>query len=385
MFLKERIEHELRTARPGTSIEKLLAYMDRHGYYTCCSTTHNSWKGGAAEHMWTCYQIAKLRKCEILTNKPQLLKYATDEKLAIVCLLHDLCDMKHITVKKNKEQGSEDVSDKHGEKSYWILRNHKVGTIGEQYAVRYHMHRDVKTDLRDKNAKEEYEALHTIICAVDHLASGVAWNSKRFKEGKTQHSGVHSYSGYLRSVALDRTKQCLENHVYLDSDMCLHTLKGYNRDNIMWNSNMDIVQQNCHERADIKGNDAITELHRHIISGNKYCLILGVDSSIPQDVNKRLRNDWRSEQDLLICSNLLSSLYLRDKRTVTEKQHHYGFTMHDEIKQHYREQSSDRCIFLPDVTFFRDGASEGFRMVEPWKCDVMLIPGWKGMVHVSMP
>lgn len=41
-----------------------------------------------------------------------------------------------------------------------------------------------------------------------------------------------------------------------------------------------------------------------------------------------------------------------------------------EYDSHHRSQSK--------VTFFRDGVSEGFRMVDSWKCDVFLVPGWKG-------
>lgn len=52
--------------------------------------------------------------------------------------------------------------------------------------------------------------------------------------------------------------------------------------------------------------------------------------------------------------------------------------MRGEIKQRYQNQSIDEGIFLPQVTFFRDGVSEGFRLVAPWTCDVLLVPEWKG-------
>lgn len=378
MTLKDRIESELRKACPTKHMGQLLQVMEKYGYYSCSSSSHNNWRGGAAEHMWACYQIAKSRKTEILKAKPYLLNYATDEKLAIVCLLHDLCDM-NIPVRADQSENFKNVSCCHGNKSYWIMKNHHVGTDAEQKTVLKHMHKRASSGLEDRKSKEEYEALHTIICAVDHMAAGCAWNSELFKKGLTQHRKVESSLGYLRSVALDRTLQCLLNHIYMDNEFCPNIIYGINRDNIVWNTKQDVV--NSMKGNDMflnKDKDMITLAHEKIASNNGCCLVIGVDSKIPDDCNKRLRSNWKHEQDLLICSNLLNSLYYRDQGTNTSKKHHYGFTMNDSIKQKYRQQSDNKGILLPQVTFFRDGESKGFQMVKPWKCDVVLVPGWKG-------
>lgn len=371
--LTSLIEDALKSAN-REKMHELLKIMEQNGYYTCKSSSHNHWDGGAAEHMWATYIYAKLKRDKILKDKPYLLKYATDEKLAMVCLLHDLCDMKVTVI----GQGKDYSEGYHGEKSYWIMRNMPIGTYAEREAVLHHMHSGAKSGLKDPDKKMEYEALHTIISTVDHWASGTAWNSDRFIAGLTQSKGVASSPGYLRSVALDRTKQCINYKVYMGHDLFPYEIKGYARTSIRWNFQKDAALTTLIDGYKPDNSDIISSLRKKHSANS--LLIVGVSPDIPRDANTRLRGDWRYEQDLLICSNILLAFYSQDKHVDTKKKHHYGFTMIDEIKQHYQNQSPDKGIFLPQVTFFRDGASEGFRMVAPWTCDVLLVPGWKGCV-----
>lgn len=379
MPIKELIERTLLAARPTDGMRSLLTYMDVNGYYSCSGSSHNAWKGGAAEHMWACYRIACEKKEEILRDKPHLLKYAADEKLAVVCLLHDLCDMKHITVVVN----GDDVSHRHGRKSKGIMVNYGVGSPAEQDAVCCHMHAEITTKLKDKISKEECEALHTVLYSADHKAAGTAWNSELFKEGRTQHHMALAGGGYLRSVALDRTAQCLDNHIYLDCEWREHVLKGYNRDNIVWNAADEMGAATLIEESSLTNDcDVITELHGKVSESKDYCLVLGITSEIPEDANKRLLCKRKQEQSFLICSNVLYSFYKR-VRVKTQMRHHYGFSMTFEAKGHYRQLEKGKVIRLDDVTFFRDGENEGFRMVAPWKCDVILVPGVSGAAIVK--
>ena len=120
-ILKQKIITTLRsTSYPN--IDKLLQYMDKNGFFTCKSSSHNHWEGGAAEHMWATYIMAKALRNQRIAD-PDVKKNATDAKLAIVCLLHDLCDM-HVKVISDR---GENVSCEHGHKSCWIMRNFKVG------------------------------------------------------------------------------------------------------------------------------------------------------------------------------------------------------------------------------------------------------------------
>ena len=121
MTFKENIIQELKSTG-AANIDRMLQYMERNKYYECRSSSHNHWKGGASQHMWAVYLIAKALRDKKLKEKDAALvsKYATNQKLAIVCLLHDLCDM-HVTVTDSK---GGDVSGDHGNKSYWITSVH---------------------------------------------------------------------------------------------------------------------------------------------------------------------------------------------------------------------------------------------------------------------
>ena len=197
MTLKEKITKTLQDTRVA-NIDKMLRYMEQNGYYTCRSSSHNHWKGGASQHMWAVYLIAKALRDQRL-DEPIIAKHALDQKLAIVCLLHDLCDM---DVRVYDEENKEVIG--HGRKSRWIMKNIGVGTTAEQMAVLYHMH---SFEWKAGTAEEvdEYKALHSLITKADHLASGTAWNSSRFKESRTQRHGVPTKDiSYLRAVAMDR-------------------------------------------------------------------------------------------------------------------------------------------------------------------------------------
>ncbi len=129
MTLKERIIQELKSTS-AANIDRMLLYMERNKYYECRSSSHNHWTGGTAQHVWAVYLIAKALRDQRM-NEPNIAKYATDKKLAIVCLLHDICDM-NVSVYRND---GKDISDKHGSKSYWMMKNLNVGTEVERRVV----------------------------------------------------------------------------------------------------------------------------------------------------------------------------------------------------------------------------------------------------------
>ena len=259
--LKEKIIQTLRDTN-APNIDAMLNYMDTHGYFDCKCKSHNNWKGGSAEHMWATYLMAKALRDQRISD-PNVRKYATDEKLAIVCLLHDLCNMK-VPVYTSRRK---DVSDEHGTKSYWIMRNLNVGTLAEREVVKKHLHKNATCSLRDTNLNAEYKALHDILATVDHWASGTAWNSKRYQDGRTQVSGAISTSGYLRAFALDRTFQSEKHKMYMDKDYTLHEFKNYNCNNIVWGYNNIIheyVNNLSSNRLSLDTNvDIITALHNY--------------------------------------------------------------------------------------------------------------------------
>lgn len=375
MTLKEKITQTLRdTQEPN--IDKLLLYMENNGFYTCHCSTHNHWVGGTSQHVWAVYLIAKALRDQRL-NEPAVAKYATDRKLAIVCLLHDLCDMR-VTV-YGRGQG---ISG-HGKKSYWIMKNFQIGTHAEQEAVCYHMHSDARWTSGTPDEVEEYNALHSLVSKADKMACGTAWNSTRYKEGRTQKTGSLSDNNYLRAVALDRTVQSGNCHLYVDEQYELREYRNFNRENIGRVTCVDIANL-CKDTALLipsdDGMDTITKAREYTQkTGKRLCLVVGGAPNIPPDKATRLRQRYKDEQDLLICSNLLNSFYYgKVCREKGSRRYRYEFTMRDEIKELYSEcAEKNSCLYLPKVVMIRDGEKRGFPFVEPWTVDILLVLGGK--------
>ena len=378
MTLKEKIIKTLKDTG-AENIDKMLQYMEENDFYRCQSSSHNHWRGGTAQHVWAVYLIAKALRNQ-RKDEPLIAKYATDEKLALVCLLHDICDM-NVRVRTSK---NEDVSHRHGRKSCWIMRNLNVGTEVERMVVRNHMHSDWGYQSNNQQEMDEYNALHDLITKADHQASGTAWNCIRFKNGQTQHKGLHTEDqSYLRAVAMDRTVQSGKYHLYMDEYYELREYRNYNNKNIKWNDGEDLIRNLNDDSIKIKldgSSDVITTAHEHTRkTGEKLCIVLGVNSAIPNDNDTRLRRGWIDEQNILICSNLLNTFYESKKcEEKGKRRFRFEFTMRDMIKEHYRNLSTQKGgIYLPEVKMIRDGESRGFPFVEPWIVDILLIPDRK--------
>ena len=376
MTLKEKIIETLK-GTGAKNIDQMLQYMEKNEFYDCMSSSHNHWTGGTAQHVWAVYLIAKALRDQ-RTNEPNIAKYATDKKLAIVCLLHDICDMKASVYDNNNNWVSG-----HGKKSYWMMKNLNVGTEVERMVICNHMHDNAPYHFNNQQEIDEYKALHSLIRKADGQASGTAWNSKRFKENRTQHKGIFTEDlPYLRAVAMDRTVQSGRYHLYMDEKLKLIEYKNYNREQIKWNSHENVVSQlNRIERVQLDNNlDVISAAHQYLNkTKERVCLVVGVKNEIPKDKDTRLRRGCIEEQDILICSNLLNSFY--ESKKCDEKgrrRYRFEFTMRDEIKEHYRKLRSQKGgIYLKDVVMIRDGSGRGFPFVEPWKVDILLVPGKK--------
>ncbi len=384
MNLKEKIINELkRTSVPN--IDKMLQYMEKNGYFECSCHSHNTWKGGTAQHMWAVYLVAKSLRDQNL-NDPLIKQYATDPKLAIVCLLHDICDMR-VTVYDYRHNN---ISHKHGTKSYYIMKNLNVGTEIERKVVKHHMHKYEKINSSIQEKIDEYDTLHNLITKADHIASATAWNSTRFIKGRTQRHGTPTKDlSYLRATAMDRTVQSADSHVYMDEKYELREYRNYNRNTIQWNIFEDFVLHidNIDQKKFDDNLDVITAAHQYTNKTNKrLCLVVGVNSVIPTDKDTRLRRGWIDEQDILICSNILKSFYISKLNKVKgSKRFRFEFTMRDEIKLHFHQLAEQKGgIYLKDVIMIRDGSSRGFPFVEPWKVDILLVPNKKNMMFAVL-
>ena len=181
MTLKEKIVKTLKETG-AENIDKMLQYMEQNEFYECKSSSHNHWTGGTAQHVWAVYLIAKALRDQRM-NEPNIAKYATDKKLAIVCLLHDICDMDVSVYDHNQKWVSG-----HGKKSYWMMKNLNVGTEVERMVVCNHMHDNAPYYFNNQQEIDEYIALHSLIRKADGQASGTAWNSSLPLPGRTSRA-----------------------------------------------------------------------------------------------------------------------------------------------------------------------------------------------------
>jgi hypothetical protein len=376
MTLHDKITNALKDTQ-AANIDKMLSYMERNGYFTCSCSSHNHWTGGSSQHMLAVYLIAKELRDQ-RAHEPAVAKYATDEKLAIVCLLHDLCDMRVQVYDNNHKEVHG-----HGKKSYWIMKNLNVGTDVERWVVCNHMHSPMERPCRSSNPDEvdEYNTLLSFVHSADHKAAGCAWNSTRFKEGRTQHTGVTSSPGYLMAMAIDRTTQSVQNEMYVDEHYELRKFRTFYdvRDVRLLDraEARDLI--NGKKRVSIGNNsDIITAAHEYATkSGERLCFVMAADATIPQDRETRLKRRSKEEQSLLICSSLMYPFYNYELCTEKgTKRHRYEFTMKDEVKRLYRDCAErNGALYLDGIRIIRDGESRGFPFVETWRADIMLVLG----------
>lgn len=131
-------------------VETLLSWLDGTDFYTAPASTrfHEAYKGGLCEHSIVVYDKLRLLN-EIALPEHKL----TDEQVAIVALLHDLCKVAYYKEgtrnQKNEQTGQWEkvpfytVEDQfpfgHSEKSVWLIERHIRLKPLEAIAIRCHM------------------------------------------------------------------------------------------------------------------------------------------------------------------------------------------------------------------------------------------------------
>ncbi len=139
--------------RPGS--DKLLNYMlsENSDFFTAPSSTrfHGSYEGGLVEHSLNVYHCLEDYLKRQRTKELYKMEY-TEESIAIVSLLHDLCKMNFYAVDYRNAKNEKGVWEKvpyytindqlpygHGEKSVYIISGFMRLTREEAFAIRYHM------------------------------------------------------------------------------------------------------------------------------------------------------------------------------------------------------------------------------------------------------
>lgn len=151
---KERFIEIYKTHIKREGADKLLEYLcsDACDFFTAPASTryHGAYRGGLLEHSLNVYDCL----CDYLKRERARERYGmvySDETVAIVSLLHDLCKVNFYveTTRNVKEDGVwktvpyYSIEDKlpygHGEKSVYIVSSYMRLTRDEAFAIRYHM------------------------------------------------------------------------------------------------------------------------------------------------------------------------------------------------------------------------------------------------------
>ena len=144
---KENIQRE--------GADKLLEYLmsTQSDFFIAPASTrfHGSYEGGLLEHSLNVYYCLKDYLERVRVKEIYNLNY-TDESIAIVSLLHDLCKVNcYVKGTRNVKDASgvwqqvptfeysDDMPYGHGEKSVYIISGFMKLTREEAFAIRYHM------------------------------------------------------------------------------------------------------------------------------------------------------------------------------------------------------------------------------------------------------
>ena len=168
--------------------DKLLEYLDSPAsdFFTAPASTkfHNNVKGGLLQHSLNVYDclvsyFASERRTKLLG-----LEDVSDETLAVVALLHDLCK---VNVYKESTRNQKDASGVwrqvpyyefkdelpygHGEKSVYIISGFMRLSREEAFAIRYHMGFSTEDDARNVGAAFELFPLALALSIADTEAT----------------------------------------------------------------------------------------------------------------------------------------------------------------------------------------------------------------------
>ena len=133
--------------------DRFLSYLENHSdFFTAPASTrfHGSYEGGLCEHSLQVYDCLKDYLARPRVNNIYEVK-ASDETIAIVALLHDVCKIDvYKTEQRNKKVDGQwvqvpyyTVDDQlpygHGEKSVYMISGYMRLSREEAFAIRYHM------------------------------------------------------------------------------------------------------------------------------------------------------------------------------------------------------------------------------------------------------
>lgn len=178
--------------------DKLLSYLlsENSDFFVAPASTryHSSYEGGLLEHSLNVYECL----CDYLSRDSVKNTYGlvpSEETIAIVSLLHDLCKVNFYktslrNVKNEKGYWEKvpyyEIEDKlpygHGEKSVYVISGYMKLTREEAFAIRYHMGFSVTEEIRNVGKAFEMFPLAFALNVADMEATYFLESDKNKKE-----------------------------------------------------------------------------------------------------------------------------------------------------------------------------------------------------------
>ena len=182
---REKFVEIYRSCITREGADKFLDYLiEKTDFFTAPASTrfHGAYEGGLLEHSLNVYECL----CDYIKHSRFCSKYGfsfTEESLAIVALLHDVCKTNfYKTELRNVKKDNEwvkvpfyTIEDTlpygHGEKSVYILSGFMKLTREEAFAIRYHMGFSTTDDANQVGRALEMFPLAYALCMADMEAS----------------------------------------------------------------------------------------------------------------------------------------------------------------------------------------------------------------------
>ena len=173
----ENFNQLLRNYIKRDGIESLIAWLDKVDFCKAPASTkyHGAYEGGLVEHSINVFNC--LRK---EFEDPKFAGLYSDESIAIVSLLHDVCKFDSYSftfdgIIFNKNH----LPLGHGEKSVFLIQQHMKLTYDEMIAIRWHMG---GWDAAAKGGDQDYGQAQSV--ALAYLLHVADMKASRFVEGQ---------------------------------------------------------------------------------------------------------------------------------------------------------------------------------------------------------
>ena len=170
MTAKEKFLHYYKTHIKRAGADELLEYIcsDRSDFFSAPASTkfHGAYEGGLCEHSVNVYEALREYVSRPRFTEEYGLNYS-DETIAIVSLLHDLCKINvyKASTRNVKKDGvwttvpyyefDDQMPYGHGEKSVYIINGFMRLSREEAFAIRYHM--GFSKDEEARNVSQAFE------------------------------------------------------------------------------------------------------------------------------------------------------------------------------------------------------------------------------------